>query len=92
MKSIFFRTTIAVTANSNTFSCIFSFFIHPFKLRPLVITNIYGVFIETIFFIFPAVLQKEFFQNILMVQTPFSGNRLFTKKANIAVPLGHVVT
>ena len=27
-----------------------------------------------------------------MVQTPFSGNRLFTKKAIVAVLLGHVVT
>ena len=31
------------------------------------------------------------FKNILMVQTPFSGNRLFTKKAIVAVLLGHVV-
>ena len=51
-----------IKANSNTFNCILSFFIHHFKLRPLIITYIYGVFIETRFFIFPAVLEKEFFK------------------------------
>ena len=71
-----------VKANSNTFNCIFLFFNHTFKLRPLVITNINGVFIETRFFVFPAVLEKEFFKI-------FSW---FTKKASVAVLLGHVVT
>ena len=55
-------------------------------------TNICGVFIEIRYFIFMAVSQKDFFQNILMVQTPFSGNRLFPKKAIIAELFGHVVT
>ena len=39
-----------------------------------VITNIYGVFIETRSFIFQCILEDEFLQNIHM-QTPFSGNR-----------------
>ena len=55
------------------------------------ITNICGIFIKTTYFIFLAVSEKEFFQNILMVQMQFSGNCLFTKKEIVAVLLGHVV-
>ena len=55
------------------------------------ITNICGIFIKTTYFIFLAVSEKDFFQNILMVQMQFSGNCLFTKKEIVAVLLGHVV-
>ena len=42
--------------------------------------------------IFNLSIREGIFQNILMVQTPVSGNRLFTKKAIVTVLLSHVVT
>ena len=74
------------------FNCIFSFFIHPFKLSPLLITNIYCVFIETGFFIFPAVLETEYFKIFSWCKRRSPVIVFFTKKAIVAVPLSHMVT
>ena len=45
------------------------------KRDPCCNNHIYGVFIETRYFIFLAVLKNAFFQNTHKVQSPFSGNR-----------------